>query len=110
MKKIMTIIVFSLCASSISAASLLPADDLICQRYQRRGTLACPAGSKAYVATTGECGCLSSNEVIDPDICTRANIRCNAPNQYFSLNQKRNLCGFIEEYYAGCGCYTVQSP
>lgn len=92
--------------------SLLPADNSLCVNA-RLGTMvtSCAEGTEFYTDQDGRCGCLSSEQVIEPYVCQRAFIRCNgdAGEIFSSLYRNLDMCGMIQTVFAGCGCYVTQT-
>lgn len=110
MKKLINIAFFALLApTAMCVADLMPAGSAACISYRTGDDMsgACEAGAQFYMDQSGRCGCLTNEEMMQPAVCAVVPKRCNdeAAQTFSSLFQYRNMCGMIENVYAGCGCY-----
>lgn len=110
MKHLINIAFFAVFApAAMCATALMPADSAICISYSQGNNMAdtCKAGAQLYMDQAGRCGCLTTEEFMQPEICQVAYINCDAAEgqTFSSLFQYRNMCGMMDKVYAGCGCY-----
>ncbi len=93
-------------------ASLLAADSEFCMAAQDPNMIvSCAEGSSFYRTEDGRCACLTEEQRVDPDTCSMARFTCDEDKGevYSQLFFYYNLCDMIQQVFAGCGCYTVQS-
>lgn len=91
----------------IMGTDLSPADHATCQAalYPGSGSL-CEEGLNFYINQSGQCGCLSKEEINQLAPCS-ADLVCPEFEEPSTMFEIRNIGGVIAFFDAGCGCFMV---